>query len=242
MHLFYEPEILKNGGKLSEEESRHCVKVLRHKAGDAVQIINGKGVRATGIITDASPRQCVVEIESMEEQTTPAFTIHIAIAPTKSIDRFEWFLEKATELGVDTITPLLCHHSERRQIKPPRLEKVITAATKQSLRLWRPVLKPMITFNQFLSAAHNEPHLFIAHCTKDNRQELAHALKETTLGSVLILIGPEGDFSSEEIEHALQKGFVPVSLGANRLRTETAGIAACNMVKGQFLTFVPTEA
>ncbi len=233
MHLFYEPDILNNGGKLSEEESKHCIKVLRHKAGDSIQIINGKGVRATVIITDASSRQCRVKIESMEEQAPPAATIHIAIAPTKSIDRFEWFLEKATELGADVITPLLCRQSERRQIKPARLEKVITAATKQSLRLWRPVLNPMTAFDKFLSTSHDESHQFIAHCTKDNKQELAHALKETTLGSVLILIGPEGDFSSEEIELALQKGFVPVSLGVNRLRTETAGIAACNMIKGR---------
>jgi 16S rRNA (uracil1498-N3)-methyltransferase len=231
MQLFYEPEILENGGKLNEEESHHCVKVLRHKVGDPLQIINGKGLRADGILTLASPRECVVAIESVENQPPPAFKSHIAIAPTKSIDRFEWFLEKATELGIDEITPLLCQQSERKHIKPFRLEKVITSATKQSLRLWRPVLNPMITLSEFLNLPHAAPHQFIAHCTEDQKQLLSHEIKERPLGDVMVLIGPEGDFSTTEIELALKKGLIPVSLGINRLRTETAGIAACHIIQ-----------
>lgn len=228
MHIFYEPDILKNGGLLNEEESKHCVRVLRHKSGDTIHVIDGKGTRALCTITDASPRACQVKIEQTETLNPVLNKTHIAIAPTKSIDRFEWFLEKSTELGINEITPLLCRQSERKQIKPHRLEKIITAATKQSMRLWRPVMNEMTKLEDFLKTEHRENLKYIAHCVEENRKELIQELKQAnTNKDVLILIGPEGDFSDAEIEMALQNGFKPVSLGKNRLRTETAGIAAC---------------
>lgn len=231
MHLFYEPDILTNGGTLSEDESKHCVKVLRHNNGDAIRIIDGKGTRVTATITDASPRACRVKTETTETKPPPTQQCHIAIAPTKSSDRFEWFLEKSTETGVDRITPLLCHQSERKQIKPQRLERVITAATKQSLRLWHPVLEELTSIKEFLQKDFPDAAKFIAYCETEDRKELVDELKKTgSEKEILVLIGPEGDFSEEEIRLAKEQGFVPVSLGPNRLRTETAGIAACMIV------------
>lgn len=232
MHIFYEPEILNNDGLLNEDESRHCVKVLRHSKGDSIQIIDGKGSRMTATIIDASPRACRVKAVSQETATPPLQKCHIAIAPTKSSDRFEWFLEKSTELGIDRITPILCRQSERKQIKPQRLERVITAATKQSLRLWRPQLAPMQSLKDFLQTELSQKNRFIAYCEEKDRKELIDELKHVVKDEeILVLIGPEGDFSREEIEMAIKTGFTPVSLGVNRLRTETAGIAACMTIK-----------
>lgn len=233
MQTFYEPEILTNRGILNEEESRHCVKVLRHKTGDTIHIINGKGVRTTCIITDASAKACRVKIETKETEEEPEGKCHIAIAPTKSIDRFEWFLEKSTELGIDKITPILCHQSERKHIKLPRLEKVITAATKQSLRLWKPQISELTDIKDFLGSTSSKALKYIAYCDeKEERQYLARLLKNRDANDdVIILIGPEGDFTTKEIYQAKEKGFISVSLGKNRLRTETAGIAACMLVK-----------
>lgn len=231
MQIFFEPDILTNGGVLNEEESKHCVKVLRHKAGDTIHIINGKGTRVVCSITEASPRACQVKMNATETEQPPVTPCHIAIAPTKSIDRFEWFLEKSTELGIHQITPLLCQKSERKLLKHPRLERVITAATKQSLRLWRPTLNAMTPFSNFVNQQNPEELKFIAHCEESDRKELFEELQKNSKNKdFLILIGPEGDFSDEEIKTALEKGFVPVSLGKTRLRTETAGIAACMMV------------
>ncbi|WP_291861754.1 16S rRNA (uracil(1498)-N(3))-methyltransferase [Marinilabilia sp.] len=232
MQIFYEPDILTNGGVLNEEESRHCVKVLRHKNGDQIHVIDGKGTRAFCTITEASPKACKVKIAQKESEEPAKPGCHIAIAPTKSIDRFEWFLEKSTELGVDNITPLLCHQSERKQIKLPRLERVLTAATKQCLRFWRPSISELIDFQSFIGSGHPEKYKFIAHCAENERKELLAELKKNTgLEDILILIGPEGDFSPDEIEAATKNGFIPVVMGKNRLRTETAGIAACISVK-----------
>ncbi|MGQ1889961.1 16S rRNA (uracil(1498)-N(3))-methyltransferase [Thermophagus sp. OGC60D27] len=233
MQIFYDPDILKNEGILNEEESKHCIKVLRHKVGDVINVITGNGERLICTITDASPKACQLTVNRHETEDKPSSICHIAIAPTKSIDRFEWFLEKSTELGVDKITPILCKQSERKQIRLPRLEKVITAATKQSLRLWRPQITELTNIKDFLSSSHQEQLKFIAYC--DDLQErkylpslLTNRNKEQ---SVLILIGPEGDFTNDEVQLAQKKGFIPISLGNNRLRTETAGIAACMAVK-----------
>lgn len=232
MQIFYEPDILSNGGILNEEESRHCIKVLRHKSGDLIHIINGKGTRVSATITDASPKACQIKIDSQEFEEPKKPGCHIAIAPTKSIDRFEWFLEKSTEIGIDKITPLLCHQSERKQIKIPRLERVLTAATKQCLRLWKPELSELTGFHKFIETVHPEKFKFIAHCAENERKELVAELKKNTNAEdILVLIGPEGDFSAEEIERALDSGFIPVVMGENRLRTETAGIVACTSVK-----------
>ena len=231
MHLFYEPDILTNGGTLSEDESKHCVKVLRHQNGDAIRIIDGKGSRVTATITEASSKACRVKIESGETEPPPPQQCHIAIAPTKSSDRFEWFLEKSTETGIDRITPLLCRQSERKQIKPQRLDRVITAATKQSLRMWRPQMEEMTPIKDFLQRDFPDAAKFIAYCETEDRKELVDELKKTAEEKeIVVLIGPEGDFSEEEISLAKEKGFIPVSLGPNRLRTETAGIAACMIV------------
>jgi 16S rRNA (uracil1498-N3)-methyltransferase len=232
MHIFYEPDILINGGKLNEEESKHCIKVLRHKIGDNISIINGSGTRVLCSITEASPKACKVKIENTETKPPASGKCHIAIAPTKSIDRFEWFLEKSTELGIDKITPLLCFQSERKQIKPARLERVLIAATKQSLRLWKPVIEELTNLKNFLNSEHPEKQKFIAHCEESNRKMLLETLqKKDNNNDVLILIGPEGDFSQEEIKLALKNKFIPVSFGENRLRTETAGIYGCMAVK-----------
>ena len=233
MQIFYEPEILTNGGFLNEEESRHCIKVLRHNKGDTIHVINGKGVRATGTITEASAKACRIRIEYTKIEDEPEGKCHIAIAPTKSIDRFEWFLEKSTELGIDKITPLLCHQSERKHLRLQRLEKVLTAATKQSLRLWKPEITELTSIRDFLNFGLPEPLKYIAYCDNQVEQQyLPHLLKKRNENNdVLILIGPEGDFSESEVLLAKEKGFIPVSLGKNRLRTETAGIAACMAVK-----------
>lgn len=231
MQIFYEPDILTNGGILNEEESKHCIRVLRHKNGDQIHVIDGKGTRAICTIINASPKACEIKIEEQETKKSNKPECHIAIAPTKSIDRFEWFLEKSTELGINKITPLLCHQSERKQIKLPRLERVITAATKQCLRFWRPSITELTDIRKFLTSQHREKHKFIAHCSEEERKELLSELKKNTeMSDILILIGPEGDFSSDEIETALANGFTPVVMGKNRLRTETAGIAACMAV------------
>jgi len=228
MQIFYEPEILKNGAFLNEEEAKHCVKVLRHKAGDKISVIDGKGSRFLCEISEANPKSCGLTILETEKEPPSESKCHIAIAPTKSIDRFEWFLEKSTEIGIDKITPLLCKQSERKRIKLPRLERVLTAATKQSLRLWKPEISELTDIKDFLDTEHPEKYKFIAHCEEQERKELFLELQtRDNYEDVLILIGPEGDFTPEEINFAISKGFQPVSLGKNRLRTETAGIAAC---------------
>ncbi|SFE36264.1 16S rRNA (uracil(1498)-N(3))-methyltransferase [Thermophagus xiamenensis] len=233
MHVFYDPDILNNSGILNEEESRHCVKVLRHKEGDLIKVITGQGECYTCTIIEASVKRCRLKIESRESAKKSSTVCHIAIAPTKSIDRFEWFIEKSTELGIDKITPILCHQSERKQIRLSRLEKVIISATKQSLRFWKPSITELTNLKDFLLANHPEKLKFIAYCDeKVERQPLsAQLLDRDKTQSVLILIGPEGDFTEEEVTIAIDQGFIPISLGRNRLRTETAGISACMTVR-----------
>lgn len=155
------------------------------------------------------------------------YWFHLVVAPTKSNDRFEWFLEKATEIGVDEITPILCEHSERKIVKPERMEKVLQSAMKQSMQAYLPKLNPMVGYNEFMKQS-REGLLFIAHCDEDEKLELKRRVAPDK--DVTILIGPEGDFSRTEIESAYEKGYLPVSLGQNRLRTETAAIVACTTV------------
>lgn len=228
MHLFYEPELLTNNGMLNPDESHHCIRVLRHVAGDHIKVIDGKGNLFTCIITDANQKKCKVEIEHRQTQAPVDYVTHIAVAPTKNIDRLEWFLEKGTEIGIEIITPLLCTNSERRVIKTERLEKVITSAVKQSLDLWMPQLMPLSDFETFVKQPF-EGDKFIAHCRDENDTHLK--LQYTRGKSVTILIGPEGDFTELEIELALQNGFKPVTLGAKRLRTETAALVACHTIR-----------
>jgi 16S rRNA (uracil1498-N3)-methyltransferase len=177
------------------------------------------------VLVEVNQKSCKVEIVEKEENYEKRpYYLHIAIAPTKSNDRFEWFLEKATEIGIDKITPIICDHSERRKIRSDRLEKVILSAVKQSKKAWLPELSPLIGFKEFIKQAGMEEQKYIAHCREGERPELIKILNHNS--SLLILIGPEGDFSEEEIMIANTQGFSSVSLGKSRLRTETAGIVA----------------
>jgi 16S rRNA (uracil1498-N3)-methyltransferase len=228
MQLFYVPKISGTEVILTETESKHALRVLRLQKGTTVQIVDGEGGFYEAEITDANPKKCKLEIiKSVREFGKKEFYLHIAIAPTKNIDRFEWFLEKATEIGIDEITPILSSHSERKTIKPERLEKILVSAMKQSLKAYLPKLNPLTLYNEVVSNNHSDKK-FIAYC---DEVEKSHLKNQSLKGEkVLILIGPEGDFSPEEVEFAIQNKFSVVSLGETRLRTETAGIVACNIV------------
>ena len=229
MQLFYDPT-LEPGSKecvFSREESKHIMRVLRKKVGDPVHITNGRGYIFSGEISDPSLNGCKVVMTGREKTVPPMHRLHLAVAPTKNNDRYEWFLEKATEIGIDDITPIICDHSERKIIKKPRLEKVIQSAMKQSLRTYLPRLNEAISLREFLEKEHAGLK-FIAHCQEGEKVELKRRIAPDK--DILILVGPEGDFSDEEIELAYEKGFIPVSLGEYRLRTETAAILACSTV------------
>ena len=226
MHLFYTPDLSGNTYTLDETESKHCVRVLRLEKGDEITLIDGRGGLFTARIADANHKRCAVGVVKSELNFgLRNFQVHIAIAPTKNIERIEWFLEKATEIGINRVIPLLCRHSERKEIKHNRLEKVMVSAMKQSLKAYLPQLNEMTKFTELIRQPF-EGQKFIAHCEDQHRDLLKNALIPGK--NYLILIGPEGDFSPEEIEMALNAGFHPVSLGDSRLRTETAGVVACH--------------
>jgi 16S rRNA (uracil1498-N3)-methyltransferase len=226
MHIFYTPELSGKTYTLDETESKHCVRVLRLEKGDEITLVDGRGGFFTAEIADPNPKRCAVNLVKSEiNYGHRNFGVHIAIAPTKNVERIEWFLEKATEIGIDRVTPLLCRHSERKEIKHDRLEKVIVSAMKQSLKAYLPQLDGLTKFNDFIKQPFSGQK-FIAHCEEQHRELLKNAMKPS--GNYLILIGPEGDFSPEEIEMAVSAGFLPVSLGDSRLRTETAGVVACH--------------
>ena len=228
MQLFYVPEVSDDDFYLDETESKHVVRVLRLGKGDVIFCTNGTGNFFRATITDANPKKCLMKIIKPVQQVAPkSYNIHIAIAPVKNNDRLEWFLEKATELGIDEISLLLCDNSERKTVKPDRLEKVIISAMKQSVKAYLPRLNDMIPFDKFIEGCKSQQK-FIAHCRKDQLPHLKNQVQQNT--SVVVLIGPEGDFSTNEIELAMQHQYLPVSLGDARLRTETAGIAACHIV------------
>ncbi len=232
MQLFYAPEIIPPFHTLSEEESKHCVRVLRLNTGDTLYITDGKGNLFCCELTDANPRQCTVRvIETRNEWEKLPYRLTMAVAPTKNNDRFEWFLEKATEIGVGEIVPLETDHSERRVFKAERGEKIITAAMKQSLKAYRPHLHPLTSFRTWVTTSF-EGRKFIAHCdtaqSENGKEHLAKVLKAGE--DATILIGPEGDFSPEEIALALKNGFEEITLGTQRLRTETAAVVATTMV------------
>ncbi len=225
MYLFYTPNI-EMEHFLSEEESAHCIRVLRYTRGDEILLTDGRGNTYKARISNPHPKHCEFEIISSErQQKSHDFYLHIAIAPTKNIERMEWMVEKCTEIGIDEITLLLCRFSERKQIRTDRLEKIILSAAKQSLTPYLPKLNPLTDYNTFINNAHEETR-FIAHCYKEDKRELKTEIQKGR--SCLVLIGPEGDFSEEEVKNALAKGFIPVSLGNSRLRTETAGVVACH--------------
>lgn len=229
MQLFYSPD-LDNSTKqfvFPPEESKHIARVLRKTEGDIVHITNGKGYLFEAEILVPDQKRCKVKIVSESKSVPKRYSLHMAVAPTKMNDRFEWFLEKATEIGIDEITPLICDHSERKTVKLERMERVLQSAMKQSLQTVLPKLNPPMSFKDFMETD-NTGLKFIAHCDEGEKMELKRRViadMDTT-----ILIGPEGDFSKEEIDAAKAKGFVPISLGNNRLRTETAAIVACTTV------------
>ena len=231
MNLFYAPDILQTLS-LPEEESQHCAKVLRMKAGEHIHIIDGVGGLYEAEILEAHPKRTQVSIISEQhEYGRRPFRLHLAVAPTKNIDRFEWFVEKATEIGFDELTPLCCRYSERKVIKPERIEKILVSAAKQSLKAYVPRLNPMITAKEFIgNSSFLIPHssLFIAHCYDQPKQHLFNACQPG--GDVVVMVGPEGDFSEEEVELALRNSFQAITLGESRLRTETAGVVACHLV------------
>lgn len=230
MYLFYTPDIAVSY-RLSEEESAHCVRVLRYDRGDTILLTDGRGTTYTVRITNPHPKHCEFEIISSEQQQkSHPFHLHIAIAPTKNMERLEWMVEKCTEIGIDEITPLLCRFSERKMLRTDRLEKIILSAAKQSLTPYLPTLHQLTDYEAFMREfardRHTETDKFIAHCYKEDKRLLKDLIVRGR--DVLVLIGPEGDFSEKEVQTALAEGFRPVSLGNSRLRTETAGVVACH--------------
>jgi len=229
MQLFYNPGINENTLQFTfpKDESRHIAKVLRKKTGDILYITNGHGWLFEAQIEVADLKNCMVTINSKTFQEPKHYKVHLAVAPTKMNDRYEWFLEKAAEIGVDSITPIICDHSERKVIKAERFEKILQSAMKQSLHYYLPKLNDPLSLNDYIKQNH-EGQLFIAHCEDTKKQSLKSCLKSNT--DVTILIGPEGDFSVKEIAMALEHQYIPVTLGETRLRTETAAIVACHSI------------
>lgn len=226
MQLFYAPEISLPCYTLTEEESKHCVRVLRMRVGDELHLTDGRGTMYRCKVVDDNAKRCTVEVvDSTPEYEKMTYGLTMAVAPTKNIDRYEWFLEKATEVGITEIYPIECDHSERRQIKAEREEKVITSAVKQSLKAYHPTLHPMTDIREVITMDF-AGEKYIAHCNDSlsERPYLGSLIKKG--GNNLILIGPEGDFSEEEITFAVQNGFKAISLGKERLRTETAAVVA----------------
>ena len=197
--------------------------------GDVLHITNGRGDLFEARLTQVTPKQCLARVEATKKEAPAPYRLHMAVAPTKNNDRFEWFLEKATEIGIHTITPVFCDHSERKVIKPERYEKIIESAMKQSLRTFKPILAPAVSFSEFIKQTNSDPAVkCIAHCEERPRKSLLQVLPQGK--DTLLLIGPEGDFSHDEIALAVENGFTEITLGTSRLRTETAAIVACHTV------------
>ena len=229
MQLFYNSDI-KHGDItffFDKEESKHIVKVLRKKESDKIFITNGLGFIFESEITLASEKKCEVKITKESFQEPDKFYTHIAVAPTKMNDRLEWFLEKATEIGIHEITPIICDHSERKVYKIDRAEKIIQAAMKQSLHYYIPKINEPISFSQFVKS-NSDGQKFIAHCEETDKKSFKNEVKKDE--KVTILIGPEGDFSAKEINLAIENEFIPVTLGNTRLRTESAALVACHTI------------
>ncbi|MEJ6777676.1 MAG: 16S rRNA (uracil(1498)-N(3))-methyltransferase [Crocinitomicaceae bacterium] len=227
MRLFYDPNISPKYHKyrLSEEESKHVVRVLRMKTGDEIGILNGKGSLYTCEIVVDNPKRCDLKVNGVKTENKPISEIHIAVGPTKQMERIEWFIEKATEIGITEVTLIECENSERIKIKTDRLEKKAVSAMKQSHRTFLPKINPLTNVNHFIK---NNPNGLIAHCFDENR---AHINDVFTSVNCPILIGPEGDFTLEEIKLAKEYGYKTITLGENRLRTETAALYTCMQAK-----------
>lgn len=227
MHLFYTPHIQQQA-ELPPEEAQHCIRVLRLNIGDEIALIDGKGNLYRAEISALAGKRCLVNILEVTSQP-PLWSgyIHIAMAPTKNMDRTEWFAEKATEIGFNELSFLQCRYSERKIIKTERIHKILVSACKQSLKAQLPILNEMISFHQFITQPF-EGQKFIAHCYEGEKSLLKEVIRKGE--KALILIGPEGDFSEEEVAKAIEHGFTPISLGKSRLRTETAALVACHLL------------
>jgi len=224
MNLFYSPHIDGDVFALDEKESKHAIRVLRLARNDKVVLIDGRGGWYEALIEDDHPKRCKLRIQSHTPDYHPLpYHLHLAISPTKNMDRFEWFLEKATEIGISEITPLLCHRSERRQVKAERLERILISAMKQSLKAYKPILNDLVDIETFM-AVEREGTKGIAHCIPGDRTPVSDLPQNS---QYTLLVGPEGDFTEEELSLALGAGYLPFHLGESRLRTETAGVYIC---------------
>ena len=227
MHVFYTPDIALRA-ELPEEEAAHAVRVLRLQPGNEVTLTDGKGNFFRAEISTATNKRCLLNIlETLPQAPLWKGHLHIAMAPTKNMDRTEWFTEKATEIGFNELTFSNCRFSERKVIKAERIHKILVSAIKQSLKAKLPILNEMIDFNKFIDKPF-EGQKFIAHCHEGEKQLLKDVMRPGE--DALVLIGPEGDFSAEEVKKAEEKGFIPTSLGKSRLRTETAALVACHII------------
>lgn len=224
MRLFYSENIDFPNFTFDEQESKHISKVLRLKTSDKILLTDGKGFFYEAQITEITNKKCSVEILKKEVQKKHDYYLHVAICPTKVNDRYEWFLEKATEIGIDEITPILTKNSERKSIKVERYKKVIESAMKQSYKAYHPKINDLTKIEDFFNQEMDYDQKLIAHCYESKKVSLKQSVSMKQ--SVLILIGPEGDFTVEEVELANKNNFSPLSLGDYRLRTETAGIAS----------------
>lgn len=229
MQLFYLPDLSKKQkvADFSKEESKHIYKVLRKKIGDDLQITNGKNTLFKGTISTISKSNCSVTIKQVIEKKSLPYSLHIGISLLKSNERFEWFLEKASEIGITEITPLICNRTEKKFINENRFKKILVSSMKQSLKTHLPKLNSVSNLRDFIEIKHNED-LFIAHCNESEKELLIKSINPKS--SYLILIGPEGDFTNEEVKKCNNKKFQNVSLGDTRLRAETAGIVACHTI------------
>ena len=240
MELFYSQDIEGGTCRLDHDESGHCIKVLRHRCGDEISVIDGRGTLYRCRIVSDSHKEVVAQvIDSVQDWGGHPYRLHLAVCPTKNNDRYEWFAEKACEMGFDELSPIIGDHSERRILKTQRVEKILISASKQSLKAAVPVVNEPVSVKEFISAnASQESLKLIAYCFDDERVP-RRSIKEVLAGhdgtDVTVMIGPEGDFSHEEAELALQAGFIPVHLGASRLRTETAAVTAAAAVYFTFL-------
>ncbi|MCW3074040.1 MAG: ribosomal small subunit methyltransferase [Flaviaesturariibacter sp.] len=224
---FFVVDISSNAITLDEDTSKHVISVLRMKKGEALLLTDGKGTKATATITDDNRKRCEVQIGDRSTEPPVTSKVSIAISLIKNASRFEWFLEKATEIGVTEIIPLLCDRTEKEKFRYERLNGILISAMLQSQQCWLPVLHEPVPFAKILETSIEQK--FIAHCEKGVKQQLSSKLTKVSTGQ-LILIGPEGDFTESEIKSALANGFQPVALGNTRLRTETAGIVAATLL------------
>jgi len=227
MIIFFAPDILQCP-ELPEEESGHAIRVLRHTEGDEVEVVDGHGTWYHCRITSAHPKHCSLEIISTRPDEHWPYSVELAIGPTKNLDRMEWWLEKATEMGLDRFTPLKCRFSERKELKTERMRKIAVSAMKQSLKATLPIIDEMVDIKKYILEPF-DGQKFIAHCMEDQPRQLLSQLVRKNM-AVRVLIGPEGDFSPEEVQLAIDNGYLPVSLGNQRLRTETAALASVHTI------------